>query len=234
MSDLPEIKNEPTVDMPRGDLAEFARGFRSAPGRPARQNDESHKPRFKYLPALLAILVAIVGGWHWFATHHLEEQLTRHLANYVRENLPDVSATVDVHPLTNLVEIQITRNVARKEAAFEFLGDAIIEYVRQELEPKMDRELSARARRDVDLYAMMVPYQASITIDKVRAPPLPPPSRIVQEIQHKLSAQGYDAGPADGQLGVRTRNAIEAFQRDHGLTVDGRATGEFLELLGKE
>lgn len=231
MSDLPEVRNEPIIESPRGDLAEFSRGYRSDPDRQGPHDDGPRKSRYRYAPTLLAILVALVAGWHWFAANHYEKELTRTVGSYVRENLPDASVSVDVHPLTNLIEIQLTRNMPRNEAAFEFFGDAIIEYVRQELEPKMERELSAVARRDVDLYAMMVPYQVSISIDKVRAPPAPPPSRMVQEIQRQLNARGYDAGPADGRAGKRTRNAIVQFQQDHGLPQDGRATGDLLGML---
>jgi hypothetical protein len=234
MSDLPELRNEPTIDTSRGDLEEFSRGYRSAPDRRDHHDDEPRKPRFKYAPTLLAILLSLVAGWHWFAANHYENELTRILTSYVRENMPNVSVDVNVQPLTNLVEVQITRNMAHKEAGFEFFADALIEYVRQEIEPKLERDLSVRARGDVDLYAMMVPYKVSISIDKVRAPPAPPPSRMVQEVQRQLRARGYDPGPADGRLGQRTRSAIEGFQRDHGLTVDGLATGDLLEMLRKE
>ncbi|MGE0716731.1 MAG: peptidoglycan-binding protein [Alphaproteobacteria bacterium] len=40
-------------------------------------------------------------------------------------------------------------------------------------------------------------------------------------VQDALRARGYDAGPADGIMGVRTRLAIEAFQRANNLPVDG-------------
>lgn len=234
MRDFPEFRNEPTVEGSPGDFEEFARGIRSDPDRHTQHVDEPRQSHFRYAPTLLAILVVLVAGWHWFAANHYKKELTRNLTSYVRKNLPEASVSVDVFPLTNVIEIQVTRNVARKEAAFDFFGDAIIEFVRQEVEPRIERELSFVARRDVDLYAMIVPYRVSISIDKVRAPPAPPPSRMVQEIQRQLSAQGYDAGPADGRLGARTRNAIEGFQRDHGLTVDGRATGELLDTLREQ
>jgi len=57
---------------------------------------------------------------------------------------------------------------------------------------------------------------------------------MVQEIQRQLSARGYNPGAADGRLSERTRKAIEQFQRDQGGAVDGRATGELLELLRKQ
>jgi N-acetyl-anhydromuramyl-L-alanine amidase AmpD len=43
----------------------------------------------------------------------------------------------------------------------------------------------------------------------------------VLEIQRALLARGYDPGPLDGDLGPNTRKAVEVFQRDHGLKVDG-------------
>lgn len=41
------------------------------------------------------------------------------------------------------------------------------------------------------------------------------------EIQRVLAVLGYDPGPADGKPGPRTRAALEQYQADEGLTVDG-------------
>lgn len=43
----------------------------------------------------------------------------------------------------------------------------------------------------------------------------------VRELQEKLNALGYDCGTPDGLFGNLTAYAVKAFQRDHGLTVDG-------------
>lgn len=43
----------------------------------------------------------------------------------------------------------------------------------------------------------------------------------VSEIQAKLSAMGYSAGPADGDFGAATVAAVKAFQKDKGLEADG-------------
>lgn len=40
-------------------------------------------------------------------------------------------------------------------------------------------------------------------------------------IQHMLGAVGYDPGPVNGVIGFKTRKAIEQFQGDSGLLVDG-------------
>jgi len=44
----------------------------------------------------------------------------------------------------------------------------------------------------------------------------------IGDIQRLLARVGYDPGSLDGQLGPRTRRAIEAYQRDRGLKVDGQ------------
>ena len=45
---------------------------------------------------------------------------------------------------------------------------------------------------------------------------------MTASIQELLTTLGYDAGPADGAVGRRTRRAIIAFQRKAGLSADGR------------
>ncbi len=234
MSDLPEIKNEPNVGLSGGDLEDFSREYRSSQDQRYTRVDEPSKSRLRYLPTLLAILVLIVLGWHFIVANQLEERLNRSIEDSDAAHSQDFSASVNVNPLTDLVDLQIIRKVRRNDASNDFLEGMILELVRKGLEPWAERELSAAARRDNDLYAMMVPYQVSISIDKVRAPPGSPPSRMVQEIQRQLIARGYNPGSADGRLGERTRNAIEQFQRDHGVAVDGLATSELLEMLREQ
>lgn len=43
----------------------------------------------------------------------------------------------------------------------------------------------------------------------------------VADIQRALKARGYDPGLIDGVLGPKTRTAVKAFQKAHGLKVDG-------------
>lgn len=51
----------------------------------------------------------------------------------------------------------------------------------------------------------------------------------VRELQRLLNRLGHGAGPADGAIGERTRNAIRAFERARGMEVRGRATDVVLE-----
>ena len=41
------------------------------------------------------------------------------------------------------------------------------------------------------------------------------------DIQKALKGAGYYQGSVDGKIGPETRNSVKAFQRDHGLKVDG-------------
>ena len=50
-----------------------------------------------------------------------------------------------------------------------------------------------------------------------------PPTKMVRDLQTLLSQLGYALGPVDGILGRKTRNAIEAFRRDKGLVLTGKA-----------
>lgn len=43
----------------------------------------------------------------------------------------------------------------------------------------------------------------------------------VAQVQAKLGALGYAAGPADGEFGSMTTAAVKAFQKDRGLEADG-------------
>jgi hypothetical protein len=55
----------------------------------------------------------------------------------------------------------------------------------------------------------------------------------IAEAQRLLKAQGYDPGPADGIVGARTEAAVQAFQKDRNLAVDGRINEMLLRELRK-
>ncbi|MEX2480361.1 MAG: peptidoglycan-binding protein [Gammaproteobacteria bacterium] len=48
-------------------------------------------------------------------------------------------------------------------------------------------------------------------------------------IQSGLNELGYDAGPADGVMGGRTRAAIRDYQKDHAVRVDGQPSTSLLQ-----
>jgi peptidoglycan hydrolase-like protein with peptidoglycan-binding domain len=65
------------------------------------------------------------------------------------------------------------------------------------------RILDKKGAEEKEIVGQVIPYEANPT---------------VEEIQSLLKIYGYNPGEIDGQLGLRTRNAIERFQRDWGLT----------------
>ncbi len=58
------------------------------------------------------------------------------------------------------------------------------------------------------------------------------PDQVVVDVQQQLQRDGYYAGPIDGVLGPMTRQAIAAFQADHGLAVTSAIDEPTLATLG--
>ncbi|MEJ1995553.1 MAG: peptidoglycan-binding domain-containing protein [Limibacillus sp.] len=51
----------------------------------------------------------------------------------------------------------------------------------------------------------------------------------VSRVQAALTRLGYDPGPIDGIYGSKTEQAIRSYQRNNGLTVDGRPTAQLAQ-----
>jgi peptidoglycan hydrolase-like protein with peptidoglycan-binding domain len=101
------------------------------------------------------------------------------------------------------------------------------------------------------LTAASLPQQAPSTpaiappAEVVKLPPpvstdLPPmgrgggPEATLKAVQRELAARGFDVGAADGKPSDKTRAAISAYEKGHGLAVTGTASDELLRhiLLG--
>ncbi len=54
----------------------------------------------------------------------------------------------------------------------------------------------------------------------------PKTSNLVAATQANLTRLGYRPGPVDGRYGPQTGEAIRQYQRDHGLPVDGKLSGQ--------
>jgi len=55
----------------------------------------------------------------------------------------------------------------------------------------------------------------------------------IRKLQARLNALGFDAGPADGVPGPKTRSALQAFQSTRGLSPTGKLDGEAMAAVGK-
>lgn len=86
------------------------------------------------------------------------------------------------------------------------------------------------ARRDVERYRSQLQAEgrsrfartaATGSVSASATPTQPVADETVKTVQQKLNELGYNAGPADGLTGARTRAAIVAFQEDRGLAATG-------------
>jgi hypothetical protein len=55
---------------------------------------------------------------------------------------------------------------------------------------------------------------------------------IVIQVQSRLARAAYYHGAIDGVMGPRTHYAIRAYERDHGLRMDGTISGQLLRNMG--
>ena len=65
-----------------------------------------------------------------------------------------------------------------------------------------------------------------VPLDRLQVEPADRPvgwSCPVWWVQHRLDSNQIPTGPIDGKVGPETRAAVRAFQRTHGLAVDGVA-----------
>jgi len=55
---------------------------------------------------------------------------------------------------------------------------------------------------------------------------------VVVQVQRRLASAGFYSGPIDGVMGRGTRRGIRAFERSHGLPVDGTIHRRLLATMG--
>lgn len=177
-------------------------------------------------PAVLAVIGVIsllIGGWHYLCQREIQEQLQAFSDKEL--NIPDLSVSVAVGPLNNVIDITVgyagEANATRNESLLDHLKDAFIAAVGEGFAEHLERSLQTRSRRDFDVYAMLLPYKVSITTrhNEPRAVQADAQDRAdqVRAVQHALAACGYHVA-SDGVLGPTTSDAIRDFRIRHDLT----------------
>jgi hypothetical protein len=119
-------------------------------------------------PWVLGILLIALGGWHIYCSKRLEMSIYQYIKARSVESPADGTIDIHVQPVTNLVDIKLT--VVDKEAAAmnpsdRLMLDAALTYIRSALQPYVDQELSLVARKQVDPYAMALPYRIAFSLD---------------------------------------------------------------------
>lgn len=122
-------------------------------------------------------------------------------------------------------------------------GDADAAKKRDDVAQVLDQDALARARLAVETWSPSEPDAAAneppagepswyVTPERTAAS-LAGSGDPVADVQAMLTRLGYDAGPADGKMGERTRLAVEAFQRSSGLPVTGDVDESLLKALAE-
>ncbi len=120
-------------------------------------------------------------------------------------------------------------------------GDGEALQKRDEVARQLDQESLAKAREALDAWT---PKPADASANVVAEPQggwgeaaqnrqAYADRDMVISAQDMLNKLGYTAGPPDGQIGPRTREAVRAFQRSVGMPDTGDITPELLEQLDK-
>ncbi|MEO0542942.1 MAG: peptidoglycan-binding protein [Pseudomonadota bacterium] len=123
-------------------------------------------------------------------------------------------------------------------------GDSDAAAKRDTVAERMDPETLKLAQDEVALWrarpldqtANIVTVPDAWQTDQMRTAAAPPSAPIdmkkaVGNIQAILNNNGYDAGPVDGLMGEKTRQAIKAFQTDNGIAPTGEVNEELVRKL---
>ncbi len=110
-------------------------------------------------------------------------------------------------------------------------GDEDARFRRDRLAARMSGEDAARGRRELPRYRKeAAPAPASLQAQVSRAPSIQG-DPLVFRIQAALVDLGYAPGSVDGDAGEETREAVRAFEREHGQSSRGGSRGELDERL---
>lgn len=112
---------------------------------------------------------------------------------------------------------------------------------RDEVASQLDQESLLKARAVLDAWTPKTPDASANVVPEpqggwgsvTQARQVFIDRDMIMSAQSMLSRLGFTPGPADGQVGPRTRDAVRAFQRSVGMPDTGDITPELIEELGK-
>ena len=119
-------------------------------------------------PWVVGFVLLGLGGWHVYCSERLEASIYEYITSHMGESPVDATIEIHVQPVTNLVVIDL-KVVDKSAKAFKpsdrLMLDAALSYIRSEAEPYFERELTLVARKQVDLYAMALPYRLAFSLE---------------------------------------------------------------------
>ena len=146
------------------------------------------------------------------------------------------------------IRIEAMRDVINSNAGIEEFNRVVDDYNNRCGNYRYREGSHSQAKREVEAYRSQIvaeaireasqlerSYQSSNPSASPSASassaPKKPNAQHTSEAQQLLKDLGYDPGPADGDYGRRTADAVKAFQRDVGITQDGWIDEDLLSLM---
>ncbi len=124
--------------------------------------------RARFWPWIVGSILIGVGGWHVYCSEKLERSIYEYISSHVGESPADATIDIHVQPITNLVSIDlhvVDKGAKSLKPSDRLMLDAALTYIRSEVDPYFERELTLVARKQVDLYAMALPYRLAFSLD---------------------------------------------------------------------
>ena len=119
-------------------------------------------------PWVVGILLIALCGWHVYCAERLERSIYEYVASNVSESPADATIEIHVQPVTNLVAIDlivVDKSGKALKPSERIMLDAALSYIRSEVEPYFERELTLIARKQIDPYAMALPYRLAFSLE---------------------------------------------------------------------
>lgn len=123
---------------------------------------------------------------------------------------------------------------AVERAAAEMSTDLAEAPQSADLVERSDEPAGAVGETGLDPTPLPPPVNSTLAPVEPRRPPALTERNNVAFVQSQLNARGYAAGPVDGIMGPRTRSAIQRFQADTGLPVDGGMNDALIASLRRQ
>ena len=127
----------------------------------------------------------------------------------------------------------VSRNIGEAALWFEIAGrngDADATRRARDLMNRLSPQEAETAKRRAAVFAPLDPAPRANGVFGQKSWEAPLKAQTL-ETQRLLNMLNYNAGPADGVMGARTRAAISRFEADHNLNVTGQVSSDLLDIL---
>lgn len=116
-----------------------------------------------------------------------------------------------------------------------FLGGQHVYFTVRGLKDSKQQERGSTSEKSILLMTLVIiAIIASASVTQAATLKAGSTGSEISMLQSELQTLNYDVGPVDGIFGSKTRAAVQAFQRDNNLLVDGIVGPQTQEALKKQ